>query len=254
LQDGLIGDPFACNFDPAVLLCQADETAQCLSASQVETARRVYTGPIDLATGKRVYPGVPKGSELDWGEFGPPPGQQSAPPYAPIFQWVFGEKWNWRTFDLTSGPQRMEEQLAQDVNATDGDLTSFRDRGGKLIAYHGLADWLVVPGEALEYRSSILRQTKGNLDDFYRLYLVPGMAHCGRGVGPNTLPALAALEDWVENGTAPGELVATRIPQPPAGPLKRPICAYPKMAKYRGNGDPNESSSFVCVNMPQPAP
>jgi feruloyl esterase len=163
---------------------------------------------------------------------------------------VFGQKWDWRNFDLSRGPQQMERQLGRDVNATDGNLTLFHNRGGKLIAYHGLADWLVVPGEALVYRSSILHETKGNAEDFYRLYLIPGMAHCGGGAGPNTLDPLAPIVDWVEKGIAPGQLMATRTPPPPSGRLQRPICAYPQMARYRGSGDPNQASSFVCVPMP----
>ena len=243
LQDGLIGDPFACKFDPGVLLCRSADTAHCLTATQVETARRVYAGPIDPVTGKPLYPGVPKGSELDWTRFGPEPDQPSTPPYAPIFQWVFGLKWDWRTFDLHRGPQQMETTLAKDVNATNGNLTRFRDRGGKLIAYHGLADWLVVPGEALQYRDSVQRATGADLSSFYRLYLIPGMAHCGGGLGPNTLPAIGPLVDWVEKGIAPQQLTATRTPAPAEGPMQRPICAYPQMAKYQGTG-------YVCVTMP----
>ena len=250
LQDGLIADPFSCKFDPAALLCKTGESAQCLSAAQVETARRVYAGPIDPANGKPLYPGVPKSSELDWSYFGPEPGRKSAAPFTPIFQWVFGESWDWRTFDLSQGSHQMQKLLAKDVNATSGNLTRFRDRGGKLIAYHGLSDWLVVPGEAIQYRAALLRETAGNPDDFYRLYLIPGMSHCGGGVGLNTVAPLAPLEDWVEKGIAPGQLLATRTPVPPTGPLQRPVCAYPEMAKYRGSGDPNTPASFVCVHVP----
>jgi feruloyl esterase len=200
----------------------------------VETARRVYAGPAD------IYPGVPRGSELDWGHFGPAPGSKSSPPFAPIFQWVFGANWDWHTFDLSDGPKRMAKLLAQDVNATDGNLTRFRSRGGKLIAYHGLADWLVVPGETLRYRGALLRDTKGNLDDYYRLYMIPGMAHCGGGAGLNGVDALGALVKWVEQDAAPGTL-------PASGRLRRPVCAYPQIAKYRGSGDPNDLASFTCV-------
>jgi feruloyl esterase len=247
LRDGLIGDPFSCKFDPATLLCKAGGSENCLSDAQVETARRVYAGPRDPGTGKPLYPGVPKSSELDWSHFGPEPGRKSPPPYAPIFQWVFGVKWDWHAFDLGSDPQKMERQLGKDVNAVDGNLTRFRNRGGKLIAYHGLSDWLVVPGEALRYRESLLHATRGNANDFYRLYLIPGMGHCGGGEGPNTIAALGPLEDWVEKGVAPGQLLAVRNPIPTSGALERPICAYPSLTRYRGTGDPNTPENFVCV-------
>jgi feruloyl esterase len=232
LQDGLIGNPFSCHLDPVVLACKGSETSGCLTAEQVETARRVYAGPVDTVTGNPVYPGVPRGSELDWGSFGPDPAHASIPPYTPIFQWVFGANWDWRTFNLHTGPLKMQQQLAKDVNATDGSLKNFRDKGGKLIAYHGLADWLVVPGEALKYREVIIRENGPKTDEFYRLYLVPGMAHCGGGVGPKSVNALKPVEDWVEKGIPPGSLPNTE---------QRPICAYPKMAKY-------DSPSFACVD------
>ncbi len=87
---------------------------------------------MDTVTGNPVYPGVPRGSELDWGSFGPDPAHASIPPYTPIFQWVFGANWDWRTFNLHTGPLKMQQQLAKDVNATDGSLKNFRDKGGKL--------------------------------------------------------------------------------------------------------------------------
>ena len=102
---------------------------------------------------------------------------------------------------------------------------------------------------ALEYRASILHETKGNAGDFYRLYLIPGMAHCGGGEGPNSLSTLGPLEDWVEKGAAPGELIATRT-----GGMQRPVCPYPQMAKYKGSGDANQPSSYVCVRMPSATP
>jgi feruloyl esterase len=254
IKDGLISDPFSCHFDPGTLLCKAGETKPCLSAAQVETVREVYAGPIDPATRQSRYPGVPPGSELDWGQFGPDPAQPSQPPFAPIFQWVFGANWDWHTFNLNQNFQQMESQLAKDVNATDGNLARFKSRGGKLIAYHGLADWLVVPGEALRYRNAVIHETKGDLNQFYRLYLIPGMGHCAGGVGPNSLDALKPVEDWVEKGIAPETLVAHRVPVPTSGPLQRPICPYPQIAKYRGSGDPNDTSNFTCVaeSMRQP--
>jgi feruloyl esterase len=214
-----LDDPFSCHFDPAQLVCKGADTSACLTAEQVETARRVYAGPVDPVTGKSVYPGVPRGSELDWGSFGPEPARASSPPYAPIFQWVFGANWDWRTFNLHTGPLQMQQQLAKDVNATDGSLKAFRDRGGKLIAYHGLADWLVVPGETLNYRAAVIKENGAKTDEFYRLYLIPGMAHCGGGVGPKSLNPLKPLEDWVEKAIPPGTLPTT--PQFPIQPILR---------------------------------
>lgn len=244
LEDGLLANPVACQFNPATLLCHAGQTASCLSASQLETVRRIYAGPSNPATRQAIYPGVPKGSELDWTRFGSDP----IPPFAPIFQWVSGLNWDWHTFDFSTGPRQMEKLLAKDLNATNGNLTPFEKRGGKLIAYHGLGDWLVVPGEALRYRTAVLHETKAKADTFYRLYLIPGMGHCGGGTGPNSLKALDPLVDWVEKGVAPTQLLAIRTPAPPTGPVQRPICPYPQIAKYQGTGDPNNPSNFTCAD------
>ncbi len=218
-----MNDPLNCTFDPGTLLCKGSDSADCLSAAQVETARRVYAGPVDPANGRSWYPGAPRGSELDWTKFGPAPGQQSDPPFAPIFKWVFGADWDWHSFNLSNGPKLMEQKLGKDLNATDGNLNRFRSHGGKLIAYHGLADYLVVPGEALRYRTALLNRTKGNLDEFYRLYFIPGMSHCGGGTGPSSVDTLTPLVDWVEKNVAPEDLTGIR------GEMRTSICAYPKV-------------------------
>lgn len=143
VADGIINDPRKCSFDPASLECSSADNNDCLTRPQVATARRLYAGPVDLRTGQQIYPGMPKGSELGWDHLGP--GADGQPPYAPIFTWVFGRNWNWRSFDFDRSVTAVDSKLSSALNATSADLSTFRNRGHKLLIYHGWSDWLVVP-------------------------------------------------------------------------------------------------------------
>jgi hypothetical protein len=159
-------------------------------------------------------------------------------------------------------------------DATRGDLRAFRARGGKLIVYHGWADSLVPPQQSIAFYDRVAKDAGGvgRAQSFARLFMAPGVAHCGGGAGPDvfnaagaTRPPLSsaarydlftALTNWVENGTAPSQVVATRYvdASPAAGvALQRPLCPYPAKAWYRGSGDTNEARNFTCsVNKPAP--
>jgi feruloyl esterase len=247
VADGIIGDPSKCAFDPASVECSGSDNDNCLTSQQVAVVRRLYAGPKNPRTGQQIYPGMPKGSELGWDHLGP--GSSGQPPYAPIFTWVFGRDWNWRTFDFDGSVAAVEQKLAADVNATSPSLDSFRKRGHKLLIYHGWSDWLVVPDESIKYRNTLASRYGQNLSDFYRLFMVPGMTHCSGGVGPDHLDALTAVVDWVEKGRAPDKMVASQFPahQDFGPPLRtRPLCPYPEVAQYLGHGSIDDEANFSC--------
>lgn len=264
VADGVLEDPRQCRFDPADLKCAANVAPDaCLTPAQVEAARRIYRGPKDPATGAQLYPGLAVSSEPFW------PNRDPARPFPiPIsyYKWlVFGDpQWDWRTLDF-SNPAAYQAVLAGErkfapiLNATNPDLREFRRQGGKLIQYHGWSDELIAAQNSIDYyesvvsffgagqadRSSVLR----DLQSFYRLFMVPGMAHCGGGPGPNEFDTHAALEQWVERGIVPEQIVATHsINHRDRGVVDRlrPLCPYPKVAVYSGKGDTNEATSFVC--------
>jgi feruloyl esterase len=258
LKDGLITDPRRCRFDPATLACKGAETDACLTAAQVETVRRVYAGPANPRTKQQIYPGVPPGSEPDWSRFGPPPDKLGPVPFEAIFKWTFGPDWNWRTFDFDRNYSAMVTKLGPVVNALNPDLSAFQSRGHKLIVYHGWADWLVPPGEAINYREAVLSDQKKRAgrkatpaevaratDQFYRLFMIPGMAHCGGGPGLTGFSGMDPLVKWVEEGTAPDSVIVAGKPGGVA--VHRPVCPHPQVAQYRGSGDPNDAASFVCA-------
>ena len=249
VADGLISDPRNCSFDPASLQCSGSDKENCLTTSQVAVVRRLYAGPADPRTGQQIYPGMAKGSELGWNRLGPD--DKGRPPYAPIFTWVFGRDWNWRSFDFDRSLIAVDNKLASVVNATSTNLNAFSGRGHKLLIYHGWSDWLVVPGESIKYRNALASRYPGKkLDDFYRLFMAPGMTHCSGGVGPDHFDALSPVVDWVEKGRAPDKIIASQFAgeQASGAALRtRPLCPYPQIAHYNGRGSIDDQANFSCV-------
>jgi Tannase and feruloyl esterase len=267
--DGVLEDPRQCTFDPAVLTCRPNqEPATCLTTAQVEAARRVYGGLKDPKTGAQLYPGLAPGSEPFW------PHRDPANPFPiPIahYKWlVFADPdWDWKTFELTDPADyeaylKAEAKFAPILNATDPNLREFKERGGKLLQYHGWNDQLIAPQNSIDYYESVLAffgagrpdraQTLRDVQSFYRLFMAPGMAHCGGGSGPNAFDMQAALEQWVERGIAPERIVATRGINGVVDRL-RPLCPYPQVAAYKGEGDTNDAANFVCRDpLPAAAP
>ncbi|MBO9558945.1 MAG: tannase/feruloyl esterase family alpha/beta hydrolase [Caulobacter sp.] len=268
--DPFLGDPPACRFDPARLLCKGANGPSCLTKAEVATVRAFYSGPTDKA-GRALFFGWPRGSEAP-GHFGwdflqsRPMGQ---PPFVGLFKWVFGANWNWAAFRVERDMPKVDAVLGASVNdATRGDLRAFRARGGKLIIYHGWADSLVPPEQSVAFYNRIARDAGGvrPTQDFARLFMVPGMAHCGGGGGPDAFngasgvtkppPSAAARYDlftalaaWTENGPAPSRVVATLYVDgsPVKGvSLQRPLCPYPAKAWYKGAGDTNVADNFSC--------
>jgi feruloyl esterase len=257
LKDGLIADPRQCRFDPAALECKGADSDACLTAAQVQTVRRVYAGPVNPRTKEQIYPGVPPGSELSW-HFGPAPGKTAPPPFEAIFKWVMGADWNWRAFDFDRNYADMVARLGPAVNALNPDLRGFQSRGHKLIVYHGWADSLVPPGEAVNYREAVLARRRRDADaksttaavqretdQFYRLFMIPGMGHCGGGPGLVRFNGMDPLVKWVEEGIAPDSIVASG--RPGGVDVQRPVCPFPQVPRYRGSGDVNEAASFICA-------
>jgi feruloyl esterase len=250
VKDGLIENPQRCSFDPGVLECKEGQTAlaatSCLTKAQVETARMMYSSPVNPKT-KRVITGVAPGSELGWTDLG---WSVSARATAlDQFRYIVSSdpSWTIQQFNFESDIVRAEETDRDTINALDPNLKPFIDRGGKLIQYHGWSDPQISPLNSTQYYSRVVDTLGGasKVDGSYRLFMAPGMGHCGGGEGPNTFDMVAALEQWVEHGRAPDRILASHSTSG-AVDRTRPLCPYPQVAVYAGKGSMDEAANFVC--------
>ena len=246
VKDGLIADPDRCPFDPSILQCRTSDSVSCLTPEQVDTARFIYASPKNPKSGRAIT-GLARGSELGWTDAGWTASARATGLDQFRFIVFRNPKWEVSDFNFDSDIVRAEETDADIINALDPDLKPFLDRGGKLIQYHGWSDPQISPGNSTQYYGRVLEKLgdRNKINASYRLFMVPGMAHCGGGEGPNTFDMVSALERWVESGTAPDQIIASHSTngQPDR---TRPLCPYPKVAAYKGAGSMNDASNFVC--------
>jgi feruloyl esterase len=237
LADGMIFDTRGCDFDPATLKCAGDKTAECLSAAQVDALHASFAGPKSLH-GDPYYPGIPYDAGIDQATGLPGilrgpriPVQTGADP---------------SHFDLDQEAARIAANAGALLgDSTWTDLTTFQGHGGKLIFYHGLSDPWFSPYDTLAYYEKMAKDTGGApVTSWSRLYLVPGMGHCGGGSATlDRFDMITPIVNWVEKGQAPDSVTATGAAF--AG-RSRPLCAYPQYAHYNGTGDPNNAANFTC--------
>jgi hypothetical protein len=264
LKDGLIDDPRRCDFKAARNLprcAEGADGADCFTAAQIAAVERIH-GDV-MSQGKRYFPGWPVGAEIAGpnGQSGWI-GEQINGPNGPGAWTSFGQNFLrfmtpgvksadgdpsqiFTRFDIDKDPARMEE-LRQILDATDTDLSAFKRRGGKLLMYFGWADPQLNPLMGVEYYEQVVEKMGASTNDFYRLFMVPGMFHCGGGVGTGVFDTATPLVKWAEASTAPDRIEASRVV---AGKVvrTRPLCAYPEVARYKGAGSIDETANFVCV-------
>ena len=245
VKDGVMEDPRRCKFDPKVLECKSGGDAGCLTAPQVETARRIYSPVTNPRTQQLIFPGHQPGSELGWTTMASPSPFSIGMDH---FKYVVFQNpdWDYSTFNFDGGYSLAEKADGGAINALDPNLRPFLRRG-KLLQYHGWNDPQISPESSVNYFNSVLDSLGGQsrVQDSYRLFMVPGMAHCGGGEGPNQFDMLTALEQWVEKGKAPDSIIASRIKN---GKLDRtrPLCPYPQVARYTGSGSIDDAANFAC--------
>jgi len=262
VEEGLISQPDQCRFDPATIQCRAGDGEDCLSALQVETARALYAGIPDPRTGNTLLPGWPRGSEMQWAAV--IMGQQPFPVANTYFSMlVFGDQpgWDWRSFDYLRGFYTARDHGAAILNVPADGMDAFFARGGKLLLSHGWGDGLI-PAWNSEwfYRGLYHDLPRQQAEHQLRLFFAPGMDHCSGGEGPSQFDTLGVIDDWASTGRAPNRIIATRptaVPAmpgapaaPPRAPLSRPLCPYPLVAEYDGEGDVAAAENFRCAAPP----
>lgn len=265
LKDGLVSAPDRCTFKPDTLKCSGADGPSCLTPAQLDIVKMVYGG-LTLAGGEQYAYGFPLGHEggrTGWQGWligvEPPTRQEDGtldfrkqPPSgftlssANMRMLQPDPSFDWRDFRLDRDLSRMEG-LTDMLSPLDADLRPFKRAGGKIILYHGLADPAISANGTIEYYKKMSGFVGGarEAESFARLYLAPGMHHCNGGPGPNEFDMLTALEQWVEQGRAPGAIVATHKTDGKVD-RTRPLCPYPQQARYVGSGSIDEAASFRC--------
>ncbi len=253
IKDGIVPDPRACKFDPEVLQCKQGQSGDsCLTPAQVTAVRAMYSG-VKAPDGEfAAYP-LSRGSERGWDRFiatskpadGAPGTTSSGGGMGGLRALIFSDA----NFDLTKFSVERDfatvrsSAFAKEYEAKDPNIAPFFSKGGKLILWHGFDDPGPSPLATVDYYRNV-RKVMGDaqVDSDMRFYLLPGVYHCRGGPGADTFDSVAALDAWVDQGKPPETLLATRAD----GKLSRPLCRYPKMPHYKGNGDPGSAESFEC--------
>jgi len=265
VKDGLLEDPTQCDFKPSVLLCKSSETDACLTQPQIAALEKIYAGARN-SHGEQIWPGFMPGGQSGPGGWGL---WISGAKRDASLQYAFGTQGaaniifqdpsrDFRKFNFDRDVKVADDSEAQ-LNAVDPNLAGLKDRGGKLILYHGWSDAALPPlGTINFYRSVVAKMGAKQTSDFVKLYMVPGMQHCGGGPGPDSFGATpgaphadggdmtAAIERWVEDRKAPGKIIAAKFE---AGHIvrTRPLCPYPHVARYAGSGSTDDAANFTCV-------
>jgi len=245
LKDGLISEPAKCEFDPGVLVCKGADGAGCLTQPQIAAARRIYAPVIDPRTNQDVSTGLEPGSELHWDSVA---GDRPHSMYNDLLRFVVfrDPNWDYRTLDVAKHLDLARKVDGGILAATSTDLKPFMNRGGKLLIYHGWEDQNIPPLSSVNYYQRLLKAMgKEQADTAVRLYMVPGMGHCGGGDGPNVFDMVAVLEQWREHGRAPAAIPASKMED--GRVLRtRPLCPYPQIARYKGSGSIDQAENFAC--------
>jgi feruloyl esterase len=258
VKDGLIENPAVCRFDPQELACSDGDSGTCLTAPQIQAVKKIYAD-IRRSDGAKIFPGFPHGSELSWNlmaaEYLGARGQVAFAETLYRYLVFQDPAWDYASMDLERDVAYADRHVGKILNSINSDLRPFRDRGGKLIQYHGWADWGITPFNSIDYFNSVVSTVGGStsaearveVQDFHRLFLMPGVSHCRGGDGPDVFDGLGALEAWVERGEAPVRIHAAKIVD--GNTVRtRPLCVYPEVARYGGSGSIDDAANFTCVS------
>ncbi|MEG9437999.1 tannase/feruloyl esterase family alpha/beta hydrolase [Edaphobacter sp. HDX4] len=252
IADGVLEEPLSCHFDPAVLACkEGQDPGTCFTPKQVKAVKDIWAGSRD-EEGRQIFPGLVPGGEAGAGGWqswvtGSAPFRATHWRAADSFfrYMVMGDpNYNALTFDYDRDKQALE-RLAPALDAVEANLRPFERHGSKLILYHGWSDPDISPLNTIHYYNAMQQATGPKTSDFARLFLVPGMQHCGGGPGTDSFDAVSAIERWVEEGIAPNQIVASHITRGVVD-RTRPLCPYPQTATYTGKGPNTDAGSFVC--------
>ncbi|HMD38069.1 MAG TPA: tannase/feruloyl esterase family alpha/beta hydrolase [Candidatus Acidoferrum sp.] len=272
VTDGVLNDPRKCHVNTSTMICKTVNTDDCLTSRQADTLERLYAGAHD-SKGNQLFPGfLPGGEDGDGGWplwiTGQAPGKSLLFAFGGGFfsDMVYDKAdWDYKKANLDDAVATADKKFSNVLNATETNLKPFESHGGKLIIYHGWNDAAISPLNTINYYENVgSKMGQAERDSFVRLFMVPGMQHCGGGPGPDVFGESGwspvndpqhniylALEQWVEKGAAPSTVIASKVAgggaSEPSVKGTRPLCAYPQVAKYKGSGDTNDAANFTCA-------
>jgi feruloyl esterase len=272
LEDGILNNPLLCDFNVESLICKGVVSDNCLSQQEIAAAKTIYDD--FYINGKLVFPGYPVGGELSpngwarWltggesineqGEFqaGVNLPEDIAIPSAPNAHFSFGNgvmkylvfhdpNWDYSQYSFDTFFDDVS-YVSQTLDATEPDLDAFRARGGKLLITNSWTDMAISSYGTIAYYNSVIKRDPNAAEDV-KLTIFPGVDHCWGGAGPYFVDFIDVIDNWVDTGKAPDQLIAFWLNDKMQPDGSRPICSYPKYLVYKGSGDPREASSFSCV-------
>ena len=251
IEDGIVNNPEICSYDPAIIQCKQGEKDNCFTAAQVEALRDIYGGVKNPRTGELVFSGFSPGSEqmLAMLTSGTEPFPVATSYFRDI---VFKDPvWDFKSFDYDKDLSVSYKAGSDILDVPPDGLSKFFKGGRKLLLSHGWADGLIpAPNTVAFYKTMTSKMKKDKAADSVRLFMIPGMGHCGGGDGPSVADMLTVIDKWVTEGKAPDKIIASTPPGNPMNPnqkqMTRPICPYPEVAVYKGSGNTDDAANFEC--------
>ncbi len=245
VEDGIVSHPGQCAFDPGVLQCAAGDAENCLTEPQVDTMRAIYGGVVNPRTGEVQFEGFPPGSEQQLAALvmGPVPFMAATSYMRDI---VFDDpEWDFKSFDYDQDSLRATAAWGDVLDVPPDGLDAFFARGGKLILSHGWQDGLIPAGNTIKFYNQLLAHVDESVArEQLRLFMIPGMAHCAGGEAPHLFDALGLVDTLAQGAPMPETIIVSNPPGTP--PRTRPLCPYPQLAVYRGEGDTDQAENFEC--------
>ena len=237
LKEGFLNNPRACKVDFSALKCQGGSAeGSCLTDAQMKTVETFYGG-VKNSKGELIFSGQALGNPINAQQ----PTNQVPGGVFDLVRIAYNDpNVDWQKFDLDRDMKFLDEKIGY-VDAVNPDLSKFKASGGKLLITHGWSDTGITPETSIWYYESVLKKMGSNQSDWLRLFMAPGMGHCGGGPGVNTFDSIGTLEKWVERGVAPDTMLGNG-----ANGLTRPLCPYPQAAEYKGSGDLKDAANWAC--------
>ncbi len=246
LKDGIVSDPEDCAFDPGTIQCKGESRDNCLTAAQVAALREIYGGVKNPRTGEQIFAGFQPGSEQQLMAL--TSGKEPFPVATSYFRDIVfnNPQWDFKSYDYDKELAPAFKAGSDILDVPSDGLGKFFAGGGKLLLSHGWSDGLIPAPNTVAFYKSMIAKIEPKKADSVRLFMIPGMGHCGGGDAPTVMDMVSVIDQWVDTGKAPESIIATTAPN--QKPVSRPICAYPKVAKYKGTGSTDDAANFICTS------